>query len=136
MLTAEENELLTQIGPGTPCGELLRRYWQPVCAVGELTDERPKKRVRILGEDLVVFRGSDGGYGLLAEQCSHRGASLYYGFIDGGDVRCPHHGWRYDRNGGCVEQPFEPQQSLLKSTIKHPAYPVETLGGLVFAYLG
>lgn len=136
MLTKEENELLTRVGPGTPCGELLRRYWQPVCFASQLTDERPKKRVRLLGEDLVVFRSDAGTYGLVAEQCSHRGASLYYGFLEDGCIRCPYHGWLYDKSGKCVEQPFEPQQSLLKYTIAHPAYPVEELAGLLFAYMG
>ncbi len=136
MLTAEENELLTRVGPGTPCGEMLRRYWHPVAISSELTDERPKKRVRILGEDLVVFRDQRGSYGLVGEHCSHRGASLYYGFLEDGGLRCPYHGWLYDREGRCVEQPFEPSQSILKHTIRHPAYPVEELGGLLFAYLG
>jgi 5,5'-dehydrodivanillate O-demethylase oxygenase subunit len=148
MPTHEENELMTRIGPGTPCGELLRRYWQPVCAVGELTEEQPKKRVRILGEDLVVFRalppplslppGGRGsmGYGLLAEQCSHRGASLYYGFVEGDCLRCPYHGWLYDRDGRYAEQPFEPAQSMMRHTLRHPSYPVEELGGLLFTYMG
>lgn len=82
MLTKEENELLTRVAPGTPCGELLRRYWQPICFASQLTDDRPKRRVLLLGEDLVVFRSREGTYGLVAEQCSHRGASLYYGFLE------------------------------------------------------
>src|SRR5438094_973786 len=136
MLTREENETITRIGAGTPCGELLRRYWQPVAAVGELTDDKPRKRVKMLGEDLVLYRAADGSYGLLAEQCSHRGASLYYGFLEDGCLRCPYHGWLYDASGRCVEQPFEPQQSLMRHTIRHPAYPVQKLGGLLFTYMG
>lgn len=136
LLTVEENELLTRVAPGTPCGEFLRRYWHPIAAASELTDERPKMRIRILGEDLVLYRGVDGTYGLLAEQCSHRGASLYYGFQEGDNLRCPYHGWLYDPAGRCVEQPFEPQQSLLKHTVRHPAYPVQKLSGFLWAYMG
>ncbi|HEY3116467.1 MAG TPA: Rieske 2Fe-2S domain-containing protein, partial [Chloroflexota bacterium] len=136
MISQAENELLTQVGPGTPGGEMLRRYWHPICAAGELTSEHPKKRIRMLGEDLVAFRSPDGGYGLVEEHCSHRGASLYYGFLEDGCIRCAYHGWMYDREGRCVEQPFEPEQSMLKHVIRHPAYPVEKLGGLLFAYMG
>ena len=132
MLTKEENEFLTRVGPGTPAGELLRRYWLPVGYPCELTDDNPTHFVRILGEDLVLYRNTKGGFGLVAEQCSHRGASLYYGFLEEDGIRCPYHGWLYDSAGRCVEQPFEPQQSLLKHTIRHPAYPVQQLGGLLF----
>src|SRR5687768_7061315 len=105
MLSKEENELLTRVGPGTPCGELMRRYWHPVCATAELTPERPKKRVRLLGEDLVVFRLADGRYGLVEEHCRHRGVSLAYGFCEKEGIRCAYHGWLYDVNGRCLEQP-------------------------------
>jgi len=136
VLRDEENELLTKVSPGTPCGELLRRYWQPICVASELTDERPKKRLKIMGEDLVVFKDRSGGFGLLGEHCSHRGTSLYYGFLEDEGLRCPYHGWLYDASGRCVEQPFEPAQSIMKHTLRHPAYPVQKLGGLLFAYLG
>ncbi len=136
MLTAEENERITQVGPGTAGGELLRRYWHPVAAAGELTAERPKKRLKILGEELVLYRTESGQYGLLAEHCSHRGTSLYYGFLEGECLRCPYHGWLYEPDGHCVEQPFEPAQSLMKHTLRHGAYPVEELGGLLFGYMG
>src|SRR3954451_25470410 len=127
MLTKEENERLTRVGPGTPMGELLRRYWQPICAASELTDEQPKKRIRILGEDLVVYRDANGGYGLLGEHCSHRGTSLYYGFLEAGGLRCPYHGGLYDNAGKCVEQPFEPANSMMRHGIRHPAYPAQKL---------
>lgn len=136
MLTREENDLLTQVGPGTPCGELLRRYWHPVAAAAELTEEHPKKRVTILGEELVLFREPNGGYGLVGEHCPHRGTSLYYGFLEDGGIRCPYHGWLFDARGRCLEQPFEPQQSLMKHSIRQPAYPVQKLAGFLFAYLG
>jgi 5,5'-dehydrodivanillate O-demethylase len=89
-----------------------------------------------MGEQLVMFRDANGGYGLLGEQCSHRGASLYYGFLEDQGVRCPYHGWLYDTTGRCLEQPFEPAQSMMRHSIRHPAYPVEALGGLLFAYMG
>jgi 5,5'-dehydrodivanillate O-demethylase oxygenase subunit len=136
MLTQEENALLTQVGPGTPMGELLRRYWQPICPAGDLTAEKPKKRLTIMGEDLVVYRAANGTYGLLGEHCSHRGTSLYYGFLEDGGLRCPYHGWLYDESGKCLEQPFEPSNSLMRHTLRHTAYPVEALGGLLFAYMG
>ncbi len=134
MLSNETNELLTQVGPGTPCGELLRRYWHPVAVAAELTDNKPKKKVRILGED----RGagdSEERYGLLGESCSHRHASLYYGFIDSDGLRCAYHGWKYDVNGKCIEQPFEKDPEF-KREVCHKAYPVVKLSGLLFTYMG
>ena len=107
MLTQEVNEFLSRVGPETPAGSLLRRYWHPVGIASELSDAKPKKRVRILGEDLVLFRIPDGRYGLVAEACSHRRASLYYGFVDDDGLRCAYHGWKYDLDGRCIEQPFE-----------------------------
>lgn len=136
MLSREENELLTRVGAGTPCGELLRRYWMPICPMAELTAARPKKRVRVLGEDLVAFRDGAGRYGLLAEQCCHRHASLAYGFVEDDGLRCPYHGWKYDVTGRCIEQPFEPPGSPLMGEACQRAYPVEPLAGILFAYLG
>ena len=136
MLTPEENRALTSVGPGTPGGELLRRYWQPIAAAAALTEEKPKKKVRVLGEDLVLYRDRNSGYGLVGEHCSHRGTSLYYGFIEDDGIRCPYHGWKYDACGNCLEQPFENPESGFKEKIRHPAYPVEKLGGMLFAYLG
>ncbi len=135
MLSKEENDLITRVGPGTPCGNLLRRYWHPVAATCELSEQNPKKRVKIMGEDLLLYRDGNGGYGLVAEHCSHRGTSLYYGFIENGCIRCPYHGWLYNSEGTCVEQPFEPNPRF-KESIRHRAYPVEKLAGLLFAYLG
>jgi len=135
MLTQEENELLTRVGPGTPAGELLRRYWHVVAAATEL-EAKPKKRVRVLGEDLVLYKSPSGGYGLVRERCSHRGTSLYYGFVEEDGIRCPYHGWKYDACGNCIEQPFENPQAGFKDKIRHPAYPVQKLGGLLFAYMG
>src|SRR5439155_24648060 len=98
--------------------------------------ERPKKRIRLLEEDLVLFRDQIGGYGLITEECPHRGASLYYGFLDGGNIRCAYHGWMFEKSGQCVEQPFEPAQSMLRHGVRQPAYPVQKVHGLLFAYLG
>lgn len=135
MLSKKENEKLSLVGPGTPAGEFLRRYWHPIAVAAELKD-KPLKQVRILGEDLVLYRGEDSGYGLVAAQCSHRGASLAYGKIEGSNIRCPYHGWLYDREGRCIEQPAEPPESTYKNRVKHPAYPVQKLAGLLYAYMG
>ncbi len=136
MLTQEENDTLTRVGAGTPAGQLLRRYWHVVAATGELTAAKPKKRVKILGEELVLYRDKSGNYGLVAEKCSHRGVSLYYGFVEPDGIRCPYHGWKYDACGKCIDQPFENPEAGFKEKIQHPAYPVEQLGGLLFAYMG
>jgi 5,5'-dehydrodivanillate O-demethylase len=136
VLTPEENELFTRVGPGTPAGQLLRRYWHVVGAASELTEEKPKKRVKVLGEDLVLFRDRSGRHGLVGEHCSHRGASLYYGFTEEDGIRCAYHGWKYDATGRCLEQPFESPEAGFKEKISHPAYPVEKLSGFLFAYLG
>jgi 5,5'-dehydrodivanillate O-demethylase len=136
MLTKEENELLTRTGPGTPCGDLLRRYWQPVGYVSELSAEHPIKRIKVLHEELIVYREVDGDYGCLAEHCAHRGASLAYGFVESGGVRCAYHGWKYDAQGHCLEQPFEPKGSTYRERIQQPTYPIQELGGMLFIYMG
>ena len=136
MLTREENEMLTGVGRGTPGGEMLRRYWMPVAVSAELTDEKPIRPVRILGENLVVYRDRKGRYGLVGEQCPHRKASLAFGRVDEEGIRCPYHGWKFDCTGACLEQPAEPAEGGFKNKIKHTAYPVEKLGGLLWAYLG
>jgi 5,5'-dehydrodivanillate O-demethylase len=135
MLSKQQNERLTRVGPGTPCGELLRRYWQPLCPAAELTAERPKKRLRVMCEDLVVFKDPAGGYGCVAEACPHRGVSLYYGFLEEGGIRCAYHGWRFDCEGRCTEQPFE-RNPRFKDNIRIAAYPVRKLAGLLFVYMG
>jgi 5,5'-dehydrodivanillate O-demethylase oxygenase subunit len=136
MLKQEENELLTRTGPGTPCGELLRRYWQPLCFAGELTQERPAKRVKIMNEELVVYRDGDGNYGCLQERCVHRGASLAYGFVEKTGIRCAYHGWKFDGTGRCLVQPFEPPGSTYRDRVSQKAYPVESLGGILWVYMG
>ena len=135
MLSKEANERLTRVGPGTPMGELLRRYWHPVATVPEL-DAEPVLAVTVLGENLALFRSDSGALGLVAQRCAHRGASLAYGIPEEEGLRCPYHGWRFDRTGQCNEQPAEPADSTFKDRIRIPAYPVQELGGLLWAYLG
>jgi 5,5'-dehydrodivanillate O-demethylase len=136
MLSREDNELLTRIGPGTPAGALLRRYWQPIAAAAELTNEKPIMKLRVLGEDLVLYKGTDGGYGLVAEQCPHRFASLSYGRVEGNCIRCPYHGWKFDAVGHCVEMPAEANSTAFADTVVQTAYPVRHLGGMLFTYMG
>ncbi|HZH81821.1 MAG TPA: Rieske 2Fe-2S domain-containing protein [Phototrophicaceae bacterium] len=136
MLTAEENEYLTRVGPGTPVGELLRRYWHPVAIAADLTPESPTKFVRILGEDLVLFVTPEGAAGLLNDRCAHRGASLSYGRVEARGIACAYHGWLYDTKGNCLETPAEPAGSNFCLTVKQKAYPVQKLAGLYWAYLG
>ncbi len=136
MLSREQNDLVTQTGPGTPAGELHRRYWQPACLVDELQGERPVAPVRLLGEDLVAFRDDRGRYGLIGRQCPHRGVDLCYGRLEDGGLRCPFHGWLFDVEGACLEQPAEPIASTFHRKIKHTAYPCEERNGIIFAYMG
>jgi len=131
MLTRAENELFTQVGAGTPMGELLRRYWHPIAAEADM-DRDPVRPVRLLGEDLVLFRDEAGRLGLVAERCAHRGISLAYGIPQENGLRCAYHGWTYDTEGHVVDMPFE--RACLPLRIR--AYRVEALGGLIFAYLG
>jgi phenylpropionate dioxygenase-like ring-hydroxylating dioxygenase large terminal subunit len=125
---------LTRVGPGTPCGELMRRYWQPVCLSTDL-HELPKP-VRVLSEDLIAFRDGSGKVGLLFFRCSHRGASLEYGRVEARGLRCCYHGWLYDVEGNVLEMPLEPAHNPFVNQIHHPCYPVREFGGLVFAYMG
>jgi 5,5'-dehydrodivanillate O-demethylase oxygenase subunit len=135
MLSAEENDTLSRVGPGTPMGNLLRRYWHPIAVADEMRD-RWTKRVRILGEDLVLFRDRSGKFGLIAEACPHRRASLAYGIPQQDGIRCPYHGWQFNAAGRCVDQPNEPEGSSFKDKITTAAYSVDALGGLLWGYLG
>jgi 5,5'-dehydrodivanillate O-demethylase len=135
VLTREQQETLTRVGPGTPMGELLRRYWFPVAATAELPEARAIP-VRLLGEDLVLFRMLGGALGLLDARCPHRGASLAHGVVDDCSVRCAYHGWRFDRAGACLEIPSLHGDGALRERARTRAHRVEELGGLVFAYLG
>ncbi|MEA2642823.1 MAG: 5,5-dehydrodivanillate O-demethylase oxygenase subunit [Chloroflexota bacterium] len=138
MITEEENEILTRVGPGTPCGELMRRYWHPIAVTSEL-DRNPTKRVRLLCEDLVLYRDRSGTLGLVEPQCAHRRVDLYYGIPEAAGIRCPYHGWLYDESGACTEQPYEQAAdpgSRFRDKVRLNAYPVQELGGMIWAYLG
>jgi 5,5'-dehydrodivanillate O-demethylase len=106
MLDEQRNQTLTQVGRGTPMGELMRRYWHPIAAVTEL-ENNPVKAIRLMGEDLVLYRDGGGTYGLLQRKCAHRGADLSYGFVENCGLRCHYHGWLYDHTGRCAQQPYE-----------------------------
>ena len=136
MLSTEDNKLLTETGPGTPGGALLRRYWQPVALSEELPHGGAPKPVRILGEDLALFRDPEGRPGLLGIHCSHRAADLSYGRVEDGGLRCLYHGWLYDVEGRCLEQPGEPAGSRFADKVRHLAYPVREAGGLLLTYMG
>lgn len=131
---AEEDAELTHSDPGTPCGEYLRRFWQPVCMSEQLTDL--PLALRIMGEDLVAFRDLSGNVGLLHRQCSHRRTSLEYGIISEHGIRCCYHGWLFDVDGTILETPGEPDDSPIKDSLHHGAYPALEYKGLVFAYMG
>jgi len=135
-MTREENELLTRVGSGTPCGELMRRYWLPAALSEELPKGGAPLPVRLLGEDLVLFRDDQGRSGLLGLHCSHRGADLSYGRVEDGGLRCIYHGWLYDIYGRCLDQPGEPGGGEHRDSIHHPAYPCEERAGVVFTYMG
>jgi phenylpropionate dioxygenase-like ring-hydroxylating dioxygenase large terminal subunit len=137
MLTQEDNELLTRTGPGTPMGQLLRRYWVPALLAEEIpAPDCPPVRVTLMGEDLIAFRDSEGRLGLLDEFCSHRTASLFFGRNEECGLRCAYHGWKYDVEGNCVDMPSEPEGSRFKDKIKQTAYPCVERAGIIWAYLG
>ncbi len=136
MMTSEENQFLTQVGSGTPAGELLRRYWQPVALAEELPPGGAPLPVTIMGENLVLFRDDQGRAGLLGIHCSHRGTDLSYGRVEDGGLRCLYHGWLYDIKGRCLEQPGEPHGGEHRDAIRHLAYPCQEAGGVIFAYIG
>jgi 5,5'-dehydrodivanillate O-demethylase len=135
MESAEQNKLLTEVGRGTPMGELMRRYWQPIGAAVDL-EHKWTKKVRLLGEDLILFRNQKGERGLIAEQCPHRRASFLHGIPTENGIRCPYHGWEFNAQGKWLEQPFEPDNSTFRDKVATDAYPVEEMGGVLFAYLG
>jgi 5,5'-dehydrodivanillate O-demethylase len=135
MLTKEENDFLTRVGPGTPGGELLRRYWYPVAVAQDLTPEHPTKFVRLLAEDLVLFLDKSGNVGLLGDHCPHRSASLVYGRVEERGLSCAYHGWLMDTCGNILETPPERNDAIMKS-VKQKAYPVRRFIGMYWAYLG
>jgi 5,5'-dehydrodivanillate O-demethylase oxygenase subunit len=138
LLSEERNRQLCETGPGTPVGELLRRYWQPIASVAEM-EERPTKPVRLMGEDLVLYRDKGGTHGLVDLHCPHRRADLSYGFVEEAGLRCNYHGWLWNESGACTHQPFEETshpEGRFKDKVRIKAYPVRALAGLLWAYLG
>ena len=136
MLSPEQSDRLTHTGPGTPMGAVMRRYWLPFALVEELPEERPVKEIRVLGEDLVVFRDDRGRYGALVRRCAHRAGDLAFGRCEDGGLRCPYHGWLYAFDGRCLEQPAEPPGSTYRERIRQPAYACVERNGIVYGYMG
>jgi 5,5'-dehydrodivanillate O-demethylase len=138
MLSEEKNRQLTQVGPGTPMGELLRRYWMPIAGVSEF-DALAIKPVRLLGENLVLYKDLGGTFGLIDRNCAHRRADLAHGMVEAHGLRCNYHGWRFDETGACAEQPFEDlafAQRNTRSRITIKSYPVQAKAGMLWAYMG
>ena len=137
MLSTKDNELLTKTGPGTPMGDLFRRFWQPVMVPDELPEgDCPPVRIRVLGEDLVAFRDTAGRVGFFAQACPHRGASLFFGRNEEEGLRCVYHGWKFDVSGACVDMPSEPAESNFKNKVRTRAYPTYERAGIIWAYMG
>ncbi|HXV48213.1 MAG TPA: Rieske 2Fe-2S domain-containing protein [Candidatus Binatia bacterium] len=137
MLSREDNDLITQTSPGTPAGDLMRRYWIPALLSEEIpAPDCPPVRVRLLAEELVAFRDTQGRIGLIGEHCAHRGTSLYFGRIEECGLRCVYHGWKYDVEGNVVDTPAEPGDSDFKKKLRHTAYPIREANGIIYAYLG
>src|SRR6478672_7452000 len=137
MLSQEENDLLCCTGPGTPMGNLFRRFWLPVALSRELPKpDCPPVRLRILSEDLIAFRNTDGKVGLLSRYCPHRGASLFFGRNEEGGLRCVYHGWKYDTTGACVDLPNEPAESNFRNRVFIKSYTCAEHGGMIWAYMG
>src|SRR5205807_6523222 len=137
MLIQEENELITRVGPGTPMGNLFREYWLPAMLSKELPPpDCDPVRVMLLGEKLIAFRDSNGKVGLLANNCPHRGASLFFGRNEEAGLRCVYHGWKFAADGTCVDMPNEPAESDFRNKVKAVAYPTQEWGGVVWVYMG
>ena len=135
--TREENDLLTQTGPGTPMGELFRQYWIPVVPSSHIAEPGGKPlRIRLLSEDLVAFRTSDGTAGVVGAFCPHRLAPLFFGRIEEDGIRCPYHGWKFAPDGACLDMPNVPERNQFKEQIKHLSYPCVENGGVVWIYMG
>ncbi len=137
MLSKEDNELLTRTGQGTPMGELFRRFWLPALLPSELpAPDCDPIRLRILGEDLIAFRDTNSNVGFLANNCPHRGASLFFGRNEESGLRCVYHGWKFDVSGTCVDMPNEPAESDFRTKVTARAYPATEYAGLVWIYMG
>ena len=137
MLMQEDNETLTRVGRGTPMGEMMRRYWIPALFAWELPEpDCPPVEVRLLGEDLVAFRQTDGRVGVVDQRCPHRSASLFWGRVEENGLRCVYHGWKFDADGYCLDMPSEPEATNFKHKVRLTSYPTVEAGGVVWAYMG
>jgi phthalate 4,5-dioxygenase oxygenase subunit len=137
MLRKEQNDLLTQTGPGTAMGDMFRQYWIPALLAEELPEnDSPPVRIKLLSERLLAFRDSNGKYGLIDEFCAHRGVSLWFGRNEEGGLRCPYHGWKYNTEGQCIEVPSEPAESGFCSRVKLKSYPLIKVGDVLWTYMG
>jgi phenylpropionate dioxygenase-like ring-hydroxylating dioxygenase large terminal subunit len=137
MLSQEDNDILTRVGPGTPMGEMFRQYWLPAIRADELpAPDCPPLRIKLLGEELIAFRATSGAVGLIQNACPHRGASLFFGRNEEEGLRCVYHGWKFDVTGACVDMPSEPAESNFKNKVRAKAYPTQERNGIVWAYMG
>jgi phenylpropionate dioxygenase-like ring-hydroxylating dioxygenase large terminal subunit len=136
MLSKEQNDLITQTGPGTTGGKFLRSYWHPIATSEEMPIGGDPIPIRIMSEDLVLFRDPNDELGLIGKHCPHRGTDLSYGRVEDGGIRCLYHGWLFDKNGNCIDQPAEPEGRKFCDKVKHPAYPVQEKGGAIWTYMG
>ena len=137
MLTREDNELITQVGPGTPMGELFRRFWLPVMLAEEVPNaDGTPVRLHVLNEKLIAFRDSEGRVGIVDSYCPHRGAPLFFGRNEECGIRCVYHGWKFDVDGNCVDLPNSPEGETYKDKVAIKSYPAIEKGGLIWAYMG
>jgi nitrite reductase/ring-hydroxylating ferredoxin subunit len=136
VLSKEDNELMSRVGPGTPMGELIRQYWIPALTPDDMVPDGPPMRTRLLGEDLIAFRATSGAYGLVKHACPHRGASLFFGRNEEEGLRCVYHGWKFDTTGACVDMPSEPAESNFKTKVRARAYPCVERNGIIWTYMG
>src|SRR5262249_27222639 len=136
MTTARENEILTRVGPGTPMGDLMRNYWMPVARSSEVKADGPPLRLMALGEKLIAFRDNQGRLGIMDHRCPHRCASLFYGRNEEGGIRCIYHGWKFDVDGDCLDQPNLPELQVFKHKVRAKAYKATERYGLIWLYMG
>src|SRR5207248_10812408 len=130
------NELICRVGPGTPMGAILREYWMPALLSDEVVIDGDPLRLKLLGEDLIAFRDTDGRVGMLGVHCPHRGASLFFGRNEEGGLRCVYHGWKFDVSGNCLDMPNEPSESSFKNRVHQTPYPCREAGGMIWTYMG
>src|ERR1044071_4178408 len=135
MLSREDNDILCRVGPGTPMGNVMRRYWLPLMYSWELEADGEPLRVRLLGEDLIAYRTTSGEVGLMQNACPHRGASMFFGRNEEEGLRCVYHGWKFDVSGQCVDMPSEPAESNFRNKVRATAYKTQERGGIVWAYM-